>query len=42
MIQLELALESIESGGHYHDFLVIERFGSPSPFTLELFKLALG
>jgi hypothetical protein len=31
-IQLELALESIEGGGHCHNFLVFRGFGYPHSF----------
>jgi hypothetical protein len=41
-IQLDLAIESIESSGHCHSFLIVRRFGSPRSFGLEPVKLALG
>ena len=41
-IQLKLALESIEGGGHCHNFVVVGRFGSPNCIGFESVKLALG
>ncbi len=40
-IQLELALQSVEGGGHCHNFLVVGGFGSPHSFCFEPVKFAL-
>ncbi len=41
-VQLELALECAEGGGHHHNLLVVRGFGSSDSLCPEPFKLALG
>jgi hypothetical protein len=41
-VELEISLESIERSQHGHNLLIIRRFGSPRPLSLEVVPLASG